>query len=368
MKSQRSRGLWMAALFLAAPALVLMIGQSQRVAADEEAEGRIVEISPSEDADLPEADRDSDEQQAEVKMVKHWIGVQGGPINSRVLRTHLQLADDVGVVVENVVPDSPAEKAGIRQHDILAAVNGEPIANMIALQKVVAESGDKPIELKLIRLAKEMTVTVKPEALPKDQWRPLASEEAQQQLGGPMDVEGILKQFQEGGPGFRMIGPGTVLRGQAFDLSQMPHGISVSITREGDAPPKITVKKGEDTWTVEGDDKEALKQLPKDVRPFVEKLLQAPPAPRQLGANFNFGGELEKLLPGELGRFEFEGAFDNEALRGRAEAVRRRTEEASQRLQKQLEDMQQQLEELQRRMEENAPADRTNRADDPSKT
>ena len=85
-----------------------------------------------------------------------------------MLRTHLQLADDVGVVVDDVVPDSPAEKAGLRKHDVLIEVDGEQITDMTVLQKAVAASDGKPVELKLIRLAKEMTMAVTPEERPAD--------------------------------------------------------------------------------------------------------------------------------------------------------------------------------------------------------
>jgi hypothetical protein len=55
----------------------------------------------------------------------------------------------------------------------------------------------------------------------------------------------------------------------------MPAGVSVNIEKNGDEPTHITVKKGNDTWDIVGDDPGSLEQLPEDVRPFVEQLLQS---------------------------------------------------------------------------------------------
>ncbi len=260
MKSRTWKSLGAAALLAAVPATAVMI--SQQVAAEDEAEGRIVEISPEEGG----SDREAGEERAaeEAKQPKYWIGLQSRPLDSRVLRTHLQLADDVGLIVENVVPGSPAEKAGLRQDDVLVAVNGEPISDVVALQKAVADGEDKPLELKVLRLAKETTIKVTPEERPADM--PVAQGGGLADpfgAKGQLDIESIFKQLQEGGAlGGRMIGPGMVMNGRQFDISKMPGGMSVSITREGDGPAKITVKKGDESWTVEGDDQEAIKQLP----------------------------------------------------------------------------------------------------------
>ena len=51
-------------------------------------------------------------------------------------------------------------------------------------------------------------------------------------------------------------------------------------TRPGDQPATVTVKKGDKTWTVKGDDEKALKELPDDVRPFVAQMLHGNRAPR----------------------------------------------------------------------------------------
>lgn len=369
MRNQSWKGLGAASLLVAVPGIAVIVGQSQRVAAaDEQADGRIVAISPDEGDQLPEAEQAREEQAAAPK---YWIGLQGRPIDSAALRTHLQLADDVGVLVENVVPDSPAAKAGFRQHDVIVAVNGEPISDLTAVQKVVADGAKKAIDLKVIRLAKESNVEVTPEERPADLAMSLPAGVGQA-FGGQMpDVEAMLRQLQQGGApsGMRVFGPG-MIGGQAFNLNQMPSGVSVSVARQDEGPAEITVKKGDETWTLKSDDEEAIKKLPEDVRPFVEQMLDGSQqgVPGMPGAmRFNLG-DLQQILPDQLGKLDAEGAVDRPALRQRAAAVQQRTEEASERLLERMEQMEQRIRDLQQQLEENSAEPRTNEEVAPSKT
>jgi hypothetical protein len=368
MRNQSWKGLGAALLLVAVPGIAVIVGQSQRAAAaDEEADGRIVAISPDEGDQLTEAEQAREEL---AVAPKYWIGLQGRPIDSAALRTHLQLADDVGVLVENVVPDSPAAKAGLRQYDVIVAVNGEPISDLTAVQKVVADGAKKAIDLKVIRLAKESNVEVTPEERPADLALSMPADGGVGQgFGGQMpDVEAMLRQLQQGGApgGMRVFGPG-MIGGQAFNLNQMPSGVSVSVARQDEGPAEITVKKGEETWTLKSDDEEAIKKLPEDVRPFVEQMLDGSQPGMPGAMRFNLG-DLQQILPDQLGKLDAEGAVDRPALRNRAAAVQQRTEEASERLLERMEQMEQRIRDLQRQLEENSSAPRTNEEADPSKT
>jgi hypothetical protein len=163
----------------------------------------------------------------------------------------------------------------------------------------------------------------------------------------------------------RIFGNGMVLGGPGFNLNQMPGGVSVSVTRENNEPPIITVKKGDKTWTVKGDDEKALKELPDDVRPFVQQMLQGTHAPRVGGMNFNFG-DMQKML-GDLGQLNGELGDDN-ALGQRMKAARERTEAAREQMQQRLQQMEKQLQKLQEQIDGKTHNDRTKHSDDASKT
>jgi hypothetical protein len=358
MKRRFWRGLTAATLFAVLPAAAVVVSQSNRAAsADEETGGRVVQISPEEDNKPIKAEEEEEVQEAEAP--KYWLGAQVMPVLDPALRTHLQLADDVGLLVGQVVPEGPAAKAGLREYDIVIAVNGETLNDREQLLSFLDKNGDKAFELKIIRLAKEMKVKVSPEERPADAQRALPQDGQQNPL------QELERLFGQGVPGLRRFGNGVVLNGPGFDINQAPNGVSVSITRDGDQPAKVTVKKGDKTWTIQGDDEKALKELPDDVRPFVEQLLHGSRGGR-IGMNFDFGRDWQQFIPNELGQLG-EG-LDNGALRQRAQQMRQRTDQATRRMQRQLEEMQKQLERLQQQFEENSPNNRTNPADDPSKT
>jgi membrane-associated protease RseP (regulator of RpoE activity) len=352
MARKESRGVWDALLIVAVAALAVTFAHAQQATAEEGHEdGRIVGLSA--DGAVPlEAKADHEATPQDAARPAYWLGIQGAPIDSEVLRTHLQLADDVGVVVADVMPNSPAEKAGLRKHDILLEVGGVQISEMPVLQKAVAESNGKPIELKIIRLAKEMTISVTPEAPPAD----IAfggHAAGNLGLGGqaPFDqVQKLLGQLPQGNlrGNVRVFGNGMIPGIQRFDMNQLPDGVSVQVTREGNGPATVTVQKGDETWTVKGDDQEALNKLPEDVRPYVEQMLNGQ------NGNFEFGN-LQNLLPNQLGHFDFQGQGQG-------------LEDANQQLLKQMEQLQRQMDELRQRLDQDLPAAPANPQTDPSKT
>jgi hypothetical protein len=99
----------------------------------------------------------------------------------------------------------------------------------------------------------------------------------------------------------------------------MPNGVSVTMKKEGDQPAEITVKRGEETWTVTADDPESLEKLPEDLRPFVASMTQGPQMFRQRFNQFPmpqgaFGGDLhERLEAMERQMRELEQQFRSQA-------------------------------------------------------
>ena len=71
-----------------------------------------------------------------------WLGVLTKPV-SETLRIHLDVEE--GVVLDYVAPDSPASKAGLRQHDILLAVEGKAVSSQQDLRAAIQghRPGDK---------------------------------------------------------------------------------------------------------------------------------------------------------------------------------------------------------------------------------
>ena len=339
-----------------------MFAPFRNAAADEEGqEGRIVDLS-AQGADAALNDPNVENADQAPAEPTYWLGIQGQPLDSPVLRTHLQLADDVGVVVENVMKDSPAEKAGLRNHDVLINVNGEQITDMTVLQHAVAASNGKPIEVKLIRLAKEMSIEITPEERPAN-----LQVDNLDQLHGDMpmgELQGMLKQLQQNGlgGGVRLFGPGMVLNGQQFGHGEMnlPEGMQVSVTRENNQPATVTIRKGDQEWTVKDGDEEAIKNLPDDVRPIVEQLLaNQQPGGGAFQGVFN-GNDIQAMLPDNLGNFQLH-------MNERADALREQAQGINERMLKRIEQLEKQLNQLQEQLDEQGSPDHGNAAADPTK-
>ena len=246
-------------------------------------EGRIVQIGPSDEATTDFAQEGAVDV-TPVEQPKHWIGLLGGELPPE-LRAHLEIPADQGLLVRQVVPDSPAAKAGLENFDILLRADETDLHDMADLVEIVKSAGDQSaqITLEVLRHGKRETVYITPEARP-ERIATMPTQEPQAipgfggQAGGiPDDVLRFFEQRggREGGPfAFRMQGPGQLMPHRGEGLGGMPSGISVSIQKPADGPAHITVKRGNERWEVVGDDPGSLEQLPDDVRPFVEQLLQ----------------------------------------------------------------------------------------------
>ena len=88
------------------------------------------------------------------------LGIAVAPsIVARRLRRSVGLSERDGLLVRGVEDGSPADKAGIREGDLLVEAAGKPITDTDSLPAILAEAG-LPIELKIVRGDEERTVSV----------------------------------------------------------------------------------------------------------------------------------------------------------------------------------------------------------------
>ena len=80
------------------------------------------------------------------------------------MRSQLQLPDGQGLIVNDVVKESPASKTDLKVNDILLEVDGKPLPDSAKLADVVRSHGEKPIQFHVIREGKvHLSVELTPE-------------------------------------------------------------------------------------------------------------------------------------------------------------------------------------------------------------
>lgn len=100
---------------------------------------------------------------------RSYIGVsaQTVPIHRRLVR-YYDLPKETGVVVLSTEPNSPAQGAGLREGDVIIALEGQPVAGLDDLHRVLADvrSGART-ELTILRGTERLTLGIVPEEADK---------------------------------------------------------------------------------------------------------------------------------------------------------------------------------------------------------
>src|ERR1051326_396629 len=94
------------------------------------------------------------------------VGGQNVPIHRRLVR-HFQLAAPTGVLVISVAEGGPAERAGLREGDVIVEFKGQPIPSIDALHKLL--TGDQinvESKLKVVRRTQKLSLAVRPAESP----------------------------------------------------------------------------------------------------------------------------------------------------------------------------------------------------------
>jgi serine protease Do len=95
------------------------------------------------------------------KVVRGWLGVSIQPLTPELAK-QFNLKDGEGVLVGDVVEDSPSEKAGIERGDVITEFDGKEVRDVTSLRNMVAGTKpDKVVNIKLIRDGKPNTLEVK---------------------------------------------------------------------------------------------------------------------------------------------------------------------------------------------------------------
>lgn len=120
------------------------------------------------------------------KVTRGWLGVAVNVLTSDMAK-QFNVPDTSGALVEDVTPDSPADKAGLKSGDVIRKLNGETIADSTQLTSMVTNMTPGAVAtLDIVRDGKPSTVKVTLGERPADLT-------ANNGLGGSGPTEGALR-------------------------------------------------------------------------------------------------------------------------------------------------------------------------------
>lgn len=95
------------------------------------------------------------------KVERGYLGIYMQDVDREIAK-HFKLKKPYGVIITDVVKGSPAEKAGLKEGDIIIEIDGNEIKNSLQLRSYVQSKmpGEK-VRIKIRRDGKERTITVK---------------------------------------------------------------------------------------------------------------------------------------------------------------------------------------------------------------
>jgi serine protease Do len=108
----------------------------------------------------------ADQLMAKGRVVRGWLGVVIQEITPEIAET---IGVKEGILVAQIAPGSPAERAGLKVGDIIIAVDGEKVREVRDLQfKIMKTPPGTEVTLTIIRGGKEQTIKAKVGEMPEE--------------------------------------------------------------------------------------------------------------------------------------------------------------------------------------------------------
>jgi len=282
-------------------------------------------------------------------VTKPWVGISLEEL-SEVAKAQLGITD--GVVIQDVVPDSPAAKAGIQKFDIVTKIGDQSVKAPEEVPEVLGKSKGE-LTFSVVRSGKPQVIKVTPTDRPNFALLNLTNaNEAEQQAQNAQNAKKMLDRAlklysteKDGKPvQLDAIGPAIVLRAEAMSsnaIAKLPDDLKLVVTREGSKPATIKVSRGDKSWDITED---KIDDLPEDLRAVVRNSLSGGP---------RFDQNIQWANPGQFTIRWPEGNENGLKLGVPAPAVAT-PDGAMQRIEQQLKEMRKQLDDLKSKLKDAA--------------
>ncbi|MCA3246633.1 MAG: DegQ family serine endoprotease [Azospirillum sp.] len=199
------------------------------------------------------------------RLVRGWLGAAGQAVTQDVAAA-VGLPRPQGVVLADVFPDGPAERAGLRRGDVVLAVEGREVNDNEALRfRIATQTVGQPVRLTIARQGRTETVSVAVVAPPENPPRDTTPMRGQNPLSGatlanlsPALVEElgldlpprgvIVLELRRGSPAANLrLQPGDILaRVNEREIRTVDDARRAAQTP---LPWRLTVRRGERTLT-----------------------------------------------------------------------------------------------------------------------
>jgi membrane-associated protease RseP (regulator of RpoE activity) len=147
-----------------------------------------------------------------------WLGVSLQRLTPN-LREAMDITSDAGVLITEVVEDSPAEKAGIQEGDAILQYNGTAVTSPSRLMKLVRQTGpDTKVTIVVSRKGKEKTLIA--------QIGEREAEDYRFRIYKGDDGEDLLMNFDENAFSLGLTGLPGILMGPGLWLGIKPIGLT----------------------------------------------------------------------------------------------------------------------------------------------
>jgi serine protease Do len=154
------------------------------------------------------------------RIIRGYLGIQSLPPSP-----DQSSGGSKGVVVDAVIPGSPAAEAGLQKGDVIQKFNGEDVTSLTLLRSLVSQVGvNKNVDLELLRNGKQVNVTAQIKEMPADYFtRNVPQQNQAPQPGAPEE-----ENRPEGALGGIQVGELTPELSQQLDLPKGVRGVVVT--------------------------------------------------------------------------------------------------------------------------------------------
>lgn len=161
------------------------------------------------------------------KVIRGWLGVTIQPVTPELAK-QFALKSGKGVLISDVIVDSPAQKAGLQQGDVITEFDGKEVNDPSRLKNMVAGiTPGKEVNVKIIRDSKEKILKVAINEMPaklslaagefNNRFRGVHVQnipaEAKKLLGLPARIKGVIvTEVEDGSPADGVLAVNDVIR------------------------------------------------------------------------------------------------------------------------------------------------------------